>query len=612
MQNSSRVKLFGSIKALTVSAMLTAISVVIGIFCKTVLNFDGGLFRITFENLPIILSGILYGPIVGGVVGACSDLVSYLLSSQAYPPNLIVTLGATLVGAMAGIGSRLIVRKKGTPQIIVSGALAHILGSMIIKPIGLYQFYGVLVLIRIPLYMIIAPVEILLLCVLLKRKSFARAVGYVSVREAPKMTYNDALDYIHKINWCFCNPGLERIRELCEALDNPQKSLKFIHVAGTNGKGSFCAMLSSALKSAGYKVGTFTSPYVKTFNERMAINGEMISNDELVALTERVKPIADKMAEKPTEFELITAIAFEYFAQNSCDYVVLECGLGGRLDSTNIIDTPVLSVITGIDFDHTSILGDTIEKIAFEKAGIIKPSVPCLWCGESKSAEQVISARAKELGASLYTVNHADTEIKSFTLDGTSFDFGKYKNVYIPLLGKYQPFNASNVLCAIDILRSSGIEIGDDAVYRGLSSVVWHARFEILSKNPLIIADGGHNPEGVKSAVDSVKGYFGDEKINIISGVMADKDYHYIAEQIGSVANAVYTITPDNPRALGAGEYALVYEKNGISAYPCASVREAVEKAVKASIEQGKALLCVGSLYMYSEICECLHGLEIG
>lgn len=611
MQNSKKMALFGSIRALTISAMLTAISVVIGIFCKTALNFDGGLFRITFENLPIILSGILYGPIVGGVVGACSDLVSYLLSSQAYPPNLIVTLGATLVGVLSGISSKLIIRKKGTLQIVVSGALAHIVGSMIVKPIGLYQFYGALVLLRIPLYMLIAPAEILLLCTLLKRKSFAKTVGYVSEKEAPKMTYDDALEYIHKINWTFCNPGLDRIKELCEALGNPQKSLKFIHVAGTNGKGSFCAMLSSVLSKAGYKVGTFTSPYVKTFNERMAINGEMVSNDELVSLTEKVRPIADKMAEKPTEFELITAIALEYFAQSNCDYVVLECGLGGRLDSTNIIDTPVLSVITGIDFDHTSILGDTIEKIAFEKAGIIKPGVPCLWCGESKEAENIISARALELGSELFSVDHSKTKIKDLTLEGTIFDYGEYKNVHIPLLGKYQPFNASNVLSAIDILKSLGINIPNEAIYDGLSVVEWHARFEILSKNPLIIADGGHNPQGVKSAVDSVKGYFKNEKINIITGVMADKDYRYIAEQIGSIANEVYCIRPDNPRALGADKYARIYAENGITAYPCESVSDALKKAIKASIEQKKALLCVGSLYMYSEICKCLDELDV-
>ena len=193
------------------------------------------------------------------------------------------------------------------------------------------------------------------------------------------MNYTEAIEYIHSVNWTFCKPGLERVTELCHALGDPQDSLKFIHVAGTNGKGSFCAMTDSILRNAGLKVGLFTSPYIVEFNERMRINSLNISDSELCELVETVKPIADKMTDKPTEFELITAIAFLYFARNDCDVVVLECGLGGRLDATNIIKTPILSVITGIALDHTSILGDTVQKIAGEKAGIIKKDVPVLW-----------------------------------------------------------------------------------------------------------------------------------------------------------------------------------------------------------------------------------------
>ena len=421
------------------------------------------------------------------------------------------------------------------------------------------------------------------------------------------MNYNEALEYIHKINWCFCNPGLERIQHLCNALGNPQRKLKFIHVAGTNGKGSFCAMLSGILKSAGYKTGLFTSPYIKTFNERMAIDGEMISNEELAALTEYVKPIADSMDEKPTEFELITAIAFEYFARHSCDYVVLECGLGGRLDSTNIIDTSVLSVITGIALDHTSILGDTVEKIAYEKAGIIKSGTPCLWCGEDESAEAVIFERADELGAPRYKVDHSKTEIKSFDLSGTVFNYGEYKDIFIPLLGEYQPFNATNVLCAVSVLRTLGLDISEGSVRDGMKSVVWHARFEIISKSPLVIADGGHNPEGVLSAVNSVRRYFKDKKLNIITGVMADKDTEFIASQIGSVASHVFCITPDNPRALSAESYAELYEKNGVSASHYSSVKDAVYASMKRAIDTGSDVLCVGSLYMYLEVAECVE-----
>ena len=211
------------------------------------------------------------------------------------------------------------------------------------------------------------------------------------------MNYNETITYIHSINWTFCKPGLDRIKGLCEKMGNPQNSLKFIHVAGTNGKGSFCSMLDSVLREAGYKVGLFTSPYIKEFGERIRFGGENISDKDLIEVTEFVRPIADAMSDKPTEFELITAIGFEYFKRKNCDIVILEAGLGGRLDSTNVINTPVLSVITGIALEHTEILGDTVEKIAAEKAGIIKTGVPVLFGGEDDSAHEVICKKAKEI-----------------------------------------------------------------------------------------------------------------------------------------------------------------------------------------------------------------------
>ena len=426
------------------------------------------------------------------------------------------------------------------------------------------------------------------------------------------MNYNEALNYIHKINWVFCNPGLERINELCQKLGNPQKKLKFVHVAGTNGKGSFCAMLSSILKSAGYKVGLFTSPYVKVFNERMAINGEMISNEELAQLTEQVMPIADSMNDKPTEFELITAIALEYFARHKCDIVVLECGLGGRLDSTNIIDTPVLSVITGVALDHTSILGDTVEKIAVEKSGIIKKGIPCLWCGKDESAKNVIEKRAEVISSPCYTVNHGEAIVESLTLDGTLVKWRTLDHLKISLLGEYQVFNVENVLNAVEILKAQGFDISEQSIRKGLSSVVWHARFEVISSDPLIIADGGHNPEGVSSAVRSIKAYFGDEKLNVVTGVMADKDCAYIAEQISSVCAKAFCVTPENPRALDAEKYADIYRKNGICAEAFLSVKSALSAAIEDAKINKKSVICLGSLYMYCEICQALSELENG
>lgn len=421
------------------------------------------------------------------------------------------------------------------------------------------------------------------------------------------MNYNEAIEYIHSVNWMFCNPGLERVQTLCHALGDPQDKLKFIHVAGTNGKGSFCSMLDSVLRAQGYKVGLFTSPYILEFGERMRIDGKNISDAELCELCEKVKPIADAMEDKPTEFELITALAFLYFANNGCDYVVLECGLGGRLDATNVIKTPVLSVITGIALDHTAILGDTHEKIAGEKAGIIKKGVPVLWCGSHTGAEAVISAQAEKVGADLFKVDRSTLSVKEMTLDGTVFDFGEHKNVKIPLLGSYQPVNASNVLSAVEILRSIGIEISENAVMSGLASVVWHARFEIISRDPLMIADGGHNPEGIDGAVDSIEKYFASNRIGIVTGVMADKDYKYMAKRISSVAKKVFCLTPDNPRALPAEDYAKVFKELGIDAEACASVDDAVARARAWGIENNCATVCLGSLYMYGEVVSSLN-----
>lgn len=416
------------------------------------------------------------------------------------------------------------------------------------------------------------------------------------------MNYNEAIEYIHSVNWTFCKPGLERVRELCHALGDPQDKLKYIHVAGTNGKGSFCAMTDSILRHAGYKVGLFTSPYILEFNERMRINGENISDAELCELVELIKPVADKMSDKPTEFELITAIAFMYFARHECDIVVLECGLGGRLDATNIIKTPVLSVITGIALDHTSILGDTVEQIALEKAGIIKADVPVLWCGKNAAAEQIIKNKAQEIDAPVYTADKQDLVVNKLTLDGTYMELGDRKNIRLALLGTYQPENAANALSAVDMLNKMGYGISDTAVGKGLEAVKWPARFEVISKSPLVIADGGHNPEGIDVAVDSIQKYFPNKKVAIVTGVMADKDYSYMAKRISTVAQKAFCLKPSNPRALSSDKYAKVFESLGVSATACESIDAAVKSALKFAQTSGVPVVSLGSLYMYGEV----------
>lgn len=439
------------------------------------------------------------------------------------------------------------------------------------------------------------------------------------------MTYTQALDFIHSTCWKGSRPGLERTVELTARLGNPQNSLKFIHIAGTNGKGSTSAMLAAILQKAGYKVGLYTSPFIIRFNERMRIDGQDIPDGELVEITEYVKPHAEAMADTPTEFELITAIALVYFARHNCDYVVFEVGMGGRLDSTNIIspETVAVSVITGIAMDHTAFLGDTPEKIAAEKAGIIKAGVPVVFGGNhapvgslpssnalaaAESCARVIREKAAEVGAPYAETDHSKLANIRADLFGADFDFGERKDLHISLAGLYQPYNTATVLTVIDLLRERGLTIPEEAIREGLSSVKWPARFEILSRDPLIIADGGHNPEGIDAAIESVKTYFKDEKILLLTGVMADKDYDRMVARMGEVASRAFCVRPANDRALDPAKYAESFRAIGIPAEGYATVAEGVRTAAETAREERKALLCLGSLYMYGEVRAAVLG----
>ena len=421
------------------------------------------------------------------------------------------------------------------------------------------------------------------------------------------MNYDEALEYIHGISWTFCKPGLERIDALCAALSHPERKLRFVHVAGTNGKGSFSSMLESILRHAGYKTGLYTSPYIKCFNERMKVCGKNIDNEVLADTTSRVRPIADALADKPTEFELITAIAFEYFLEAGCEVVVLEAGMGGRLDSTNVIRDPLLSVITGIALDHTAYLGDTVEKIAAEKAGIIKDGAPLLIGGECESAIKVIEDVASKRGSSVTKVDYSAINVNKTSLNGINFDYKERKSLDISLLGMYQPRNAAAVLEAVDILKSRGLDIPDDAVRKGLSAARWPARFEVISKEPLVIFDGAHNPEGIVAAVESIQHYFGKNKVLVLTGVLKDKDYRFIAGELSKIASFAFTLTPDSPRALSAAEYAKILEEYGVPSMPQDSIGEAFSKAYDAAKKNCTPLICLGSLYTYADITAALE-----
>lgn len=411
------------------------------------------------------------------------------------------------------------------------------------------------------------------------------------------MTYTEALEYIHSICWLGSRPGLERITVLCDKLGNIQDKLKFIHIAGTNGKGSVSSMLTRILVNAGYRVGTFTSPYVYRFNERMAVNGEPISDEDLAHIIEIIKPLADSMEDPPTEFELITAAGFLYFYEQKCDIVVLECGMGGRLDSTNVIKKPLLSVITGIALDHTAFLGDTVEKIAAEKAGIIKDGIPVIYGMMPESCTEIIETRSPFARS----CDYSRLQEISLSLEGCSFYVTGYRKQFkLKLVGGYQPYNAMLAISCAEILG-----IDRESIHKGICETRWPARFEVLSTEPTVIYDGGHNPQGVEAAVNTVKELF-EDKINIISGVMADKDYDYICSLIKPIAQNVYCVTPDNSRSLPAKEYAEAFIKQGVTAYAFDSMEEAVKKAYSNSKKENRPLLGLGSLYMYKEFVDAL------
>ena len=418
------------------------------------------------------------------------------------------------------------------------------------------------------------------------------------------MTYEEALSYIHSICWKGSKLGLDRTRELLGKLNDPQKELKFIHIAGTNGKGSTAAMLSSILEEAGYRVGLYTSPFINRFNERMQVNHQPIPDEELAALTEYVRPHADAMADSPTEFELITALAMVWFARQKCDIVVLEVGMGGELDSTNIIDVPEAAVIAAMGMDHVKELGPTMADIARAKAGIIKEGGRVVSYGGNPEADEVIAAVCRARNASLCQPDFSAIVPGDFSLEGQTFSYKGWRGLRIPLVGAYQMNNAAVVLETVEVLRQRGWSVSDEAVRQGLADTRWPARFEVLRRDPVFIVDGGHNPHGIRATAESLSRLFPGRKITFVTGVMADKDVEHILGLIVPLADQFFTVRPDNPRAMDAGELAARIEAMGAKATPCASVRDGVDRAIQAEGPHGVAC-ALGSLYMSGEVRSC-------
>jgi dihydrofolate synthase/folylpolyglutamate synthase len=425
------------------------------------------------------------------------------------------------------------------------------------------------------------------------------------------MNYNQAIEYIYGLNKYGIKLGLKNISLLLSLFDNPHLKTKVIHIAGTNGKGSTAAMLFSILKSAGYKVGLYTSPHLVHFQERMRVNENLISQHDVCALLEIIKPAIKKVAntegyQHPTFFEVITTMAFIYFYENNVDFSIMEAGLGGRLDATNVCQS-LISVISHIDFDHMDKLGNTLADIAYEKAEIIKEKTHVVNAEQYQEAQEVIKAIAEERHSTLYSVGKEIKPIMTFSdLEGNNFDysgiFNQYKDLHIPLAGKYQVENASMAIAVAELLNNMDYVIHDRAIIEGLDNSKWPGRFEIVRRDPLVILDGAHNPNGVARFGESLKKYIPNKRIIAILGIFSDKDYHNIIKNIVPLTDQVILTMANNPRATPthilareAGKYInpeKIIEKT--------TVDSAIQEAFKIAEEDD--LICItGSLYTVGE-----------
>lgn len=424
-----------------------------------------------------------------------------------------------------------------------------------------------------------------------------------------------ALKYLEELRVLGSNYGLERTERLLELLGNPQKKLKLIHIAGTNGKGSTSSILGKVLIEHGYKVGFFNSPHLEEIEETIRINDENIPEEDLVYLLEEIKPYVNKVVEEgykhPTEFEVLTCIMFLYLYRQKVDFGVIEVGLGGRLDSTNVIK-PILSIITSISLDHTNILGNTVEEITSEKVGIIKENIPVITCKQKDKVINIIKSKALLTNSKLTIVDSNNFNLLEIVNDdipyqrvSINFNNNKY-TLDLSLLGKHQIINLSLAIKALEELqRLNYINIEINKLYKGVKSIKWKGRLEVLKKNPYIVIDGAHNIAGIEFLKRNIEEYFKYQKLYLILGILNDKNVEEMVKVIAPLATEVYTVTPNSIRAASANELkeiVLRYNNNCIAF-------DDYDKVIQLSLSKASKddlIIASGSLYMIGEIRKIL------
>ena len=419
------------------------------------------------------------------------------------------------------------------------------------------------------------------------------------------MTEQEALEIISRQRQFHTTSSLTWMRALMERLGNPQDRLRYIHVTGTNGKGSTCTMLASVLEQAGYRTGKFISPYVLNFRERMQVNSAMISPAELVDLVKKIHPVIQELEKEGmdvTEFEFVSAIAFTWFAQKQCDLVVLEVGVGGLYDSTNIIHTPLASVITSISLDHTALLGDSIQEIAQEKGGIIKPGGTAVLAPDlNPEALEVLTRIALKQGSRLEIADDSQVNVVSDSLEGMEIQVGNLR-FWLPLIGRHQVKNAVTALTVLEELQRQGWRISDQQIVDGMAEARFPVRLEVLGRNPVIVLDGAHNPAGIAVLKEAIGRYLPGKKLVGLMGMMQDKDCNAALQELRDLFAAVVTVTPDHPRAMDAADLARRWQ----GACGCVHAAgndfaQAVRLAVELAGKDG-AVVGFGSLFLAANL----------
>lgn len=430
------------------------------------------------------------------------------------------------------------------------------------------------------------------------------------------MKYEEAMKYITEVGNFGSNYGLERTYKLLEHLGNPERDLKLIHIAGTNGKGSTASMITEILMGEGYKVGMYTSPFIEEFEERIQINRNNIPKESLAILMDEIKVAVDKVIEAgynhPTEFEIITVLMLLYFKKENIDFGVIEVGLGGTLDSTNVIK-PIIQVITSISFDHTNLLGNTLEKIAREKAGIIKKGIPTVIYPQQEEVLKVIKNKCFEMDSELYIANNENLKFENIVNLDKPYQLLKYNNeidILLPLLGEHQIINLSVAMQAIEVLNNKNIiDISIANIVKSIKNVSWKGRLEVLSNNPYVVIDGAHNIQGIKTLSRNIKKYFKYENLYLILGILADKDVEEMIKIITPMAKKVYSVTPNSIRGELAESLKDEVSKFNKNCKAFDKYEEAYLEALNDASEKD-LILASGSLYMIGDMRKIIRKIS--